>query len=148
MVLKRLLGTSISSLIKQDFNGLLGVESATEHWGLSTFYGLRPIFLFEDNSKDDEGYESVAAFVYLAVPNVNKDNKIYLSEHLAVTDPEQTVCDMVRYKRHEFHLFETLLSAYSGDVDIERLERLAQSYGILDRMHQLYQEALETEGEG
>lgn len=55
---------------------------------------------------------------------------------------------MVRYNRHEFHLFETLLSAYDGMVNIERLENLAKQYGILDKMRRLYEEALETEDEG
>ncbi len=142
------LNNSINALKAYDYPGLLGVESATEYWGLSTFYGIKPIFLFQDNSQNNEGYESSIAINLLFVPNVNTTNVVYLSEHLSVTDPEQTVCDMVRYQRHEFHLFETLLNAYEGDVDIERLETLADQYGILERIRTLYQEALLVEGEG
>ena len=80
--------------------------------------------------------------------SVNTKNIVSLSRHLSVTDPEQTVCDMVRYNRHEFHLYETLLNAYEGDVDIERLEQLAKQYDILDKMKQLYEEALTVENEG
>lgn len=83
------------------------------------------------------------------MPNVNTKNIVNLSECLSVTDREQTVCDMVRYNRHEFHLFETVLSAYDdGDVDVDRLEKMADDYGLLDRLHQIYQEALEVEDEG
>lgn len=143
-----LFDNSINALIRYDWNGLLGVESATEYWGLSTFYGVSPIFLFNDNSQDMSGYQSSFGISILAVPHVNKKNVVQLSEHLFVTDKEQTVCDMVRYNRHEFHLFETLLEAYNGLVDIERMESLAKKYGILRRMRSLHKEALLTEGEG
>lgn len=41
-----------------------------------------------------------------------------------------------------------VLNAYDGMVNIKRLEDLAKQYGILDRMRNLYTEALETEDEG
>lgn len=58
-------------------------------------------------------------------------------------------CDMVRYNRHEFHLFETLLSAFDeSKCDKKRLKRPAKGYKIWGRMKKLYKEALKTEGEG
>ena len=119
------LDNSIHALIEYDYSGLLGVEAATSYWGLSTFPYNIPIFLVNDNAMNENGYSVDSALAMLFVPNVNTENIVRLSKHLSVTDPEQTVCDMVRYNRHEFHLFETLLHAYEGDVDRERLEELA-----------------------
>lgn len=131
------------------YGGLLGVETATEYWGLSTFSGFSPILLVNDDSLSFDGYESEFAFTILAVPSVNIENVVAITDRLFVTDLEQTVCDMVRYNRHEFHLYETLLSAFDeSDCDKKRLEKLAREYGIWERMNELYREALETEGEG
>lgn len=138
----------VYSLIQYDYPGIIGVEAAASYWGLSTFNPAIPIFLVNDDNADSTGLFVESALSMLYVPNVNTDNLIQLSEHLRITDPEQTVCDMVRYGRHDFHLFETLLNAYDGDVDIERLERLAEYYNILDKMRELYKSALETEEEG
>lgn len=142
------LDNSIHALIEYDYPGLLGVEAATSYWGLSTFPYDIPIFLVNDNAMGYDGYSVDSALAMLFVPDVNTKNIVSLSRHLSVTDPEQTVCDMVRYNRHEFHLYETLLNAYEGDVDIERLEQLAKQCDILDKMKQLYEEALTVENEG
>lgn len=135
---------SPSALIESDYSGLLGVESATAYWGLSTFSPDISILLLNDDSLSDEGYECESSLCFLAVPKVNDTNVIKLSPHFCVTDREQTICDMIRYKRHEFHLYETILSAYDdNEVDIERLESLAKNYNILDRLKSLYVEACE-----
>ena len=130
----RSLGINIDDLrttIKMDVDGIIGVESATEYWGLSTFYSFRTIMLL-DNKQSENGYEFLGS---LFVPDVNKENIVYLNTHTRVTDKEQTVCDMVRYNRHEFHLYETLLSAFDEEcVDLKRLEKLARGYGIWDKM--------------
>lgn len=143
----RSIKNDIYSLIEYDYNGIIGVEAATAYWGLSTFNPAIPIFLFNDNHAEEQGLFVETTLSTLFVPNVNMDNLIKLSEHLRITDPEQTVCDMIRYKRHEFHLFETLLSAYSGDVNMERLLSLADYYGITAKMQELYEEALAVEEE-
>jgi hypothetical protein len=138
----------VYSLIEYDYDGIIGVEAATSYWGLSTFNPAIPIFLFNDDNAEENGLFVESSLSVLFVPNVNMDNLVELSEHLRITDPEQTVCDMVRYNRHEFHLFETLISAYSGMVNIEKLESLANYYNISDKMQKLYKEALEVEEEG
>ena len=140
---------NLASLRGTSYKGLLGVETATEYWGLSTYSGFSPIFLVNDDSFGEDGYESSFAFTILAVPNVNKDNVVKFSDDLYVTDLEQTVCDMVRYNRHEFHLYETVLSAFDeDDCDKERLEKLARSYVIWEKMLDIYKRACEVEGEG
>lgn len=138
----------IYSLIEYDYNGIIGVEAATAYWGLSTFNPEIPIFLINDKHAKERGFFVETSLSMLFVPNINMSNLIKLSEHLRITDPEQTVCDMVRYQRHEFHLFETLLNAYNKMVDIERMEYIAKQYNILDRIKELYKEALLTEDEG
>lgn len=138
----------VYSLIRYDYNGIIGVEAATAYWGLSTFNPAMPIFLVDDANASQDGLFVESSLSMFFVPNVNMNNLVELSDHLRITDPEQTVCDMVRYNRHEFHLFETLISAYSGMVDIKRLRRLAEQYNIGDEMQKLYEEALEVEEEG
>lgn len=139
----------IYSLIKYDYPGLLGVETATAYWGLSTFNIGMPIFMMNYDALDNNGYIVSCALSTLFVPNVNKKNVVQLSEHLFITDREQTVVDMLRYNRHEFHLYETVLSAYEDpEVNLEKLEELASLYEVAEKLHKVYELALETEGEG
>lgn len=133
---------NVYDLIAWDYPGIIGIESATAYWGLSTYTTSRCIILFNDDELDENGLFVNSSMPMFFAPNINEENVVYLSKNLRVTDKEQTVCDMVRYNRHEFHLFETLISAYDGDVNIERMEMLARQYNILDRMRELYHEAL------
>lgn len=135
-------------MIEWNYPGIIGAESATSYWGLSTYNPSNCIIMINDNHAGDSGILVESSLLFFYAPNTNQENVVYLSENLRVTDKEQTVCDMVRYNRHKFHLFETLLNAYDGMVNIKRLEDLAKQYGILDRMRNLYTEVLETEGEG
>jgi hypothetical protein len=136
----------IASLANSNVSGLLGVETATAYWGLSTFLPEIPIFLIKDNTDGVYFVECTLSTLYSKYVNI--DNVFKLSDTLYITDPEQTVCDMVRFQRHEFHLFETLINAYDGAVDIERLERLAEQYDILQIMREMTEEAYEVEEEG
>ena len=138
------LSYDIPSMVERGTTGLLGVETATGYWGLSTYnHYENPIFLFNDNSQSLDGYQATFIMTQLFVPQVNSKNTIKLSDTLWITDREQTVCDMIRYNRHEFHLFETVLSAYEdGEVDINRMEKIAEQYDILDKLRETYQRAL------
>lgn len=132
----------IYMLIKSNASGIIGVEAATAYWGLSTFPYDIPIFLFNDDTLDNEGHEERFSSIYLFVPNVNMENTVRLSDTLCVTDREQTVCDMVRYNRHEFHLFETVMDALEDKrTDLVKLEKLARQYGIWERINEIYEEA-------
>lgn len=142
------LNTGIYALRDGDYNALIGVETATGYWGLSTFDTDHSIILFNDNDMDESGYEVNLAMSTLFVPNVNTENVVYLSKHLRVTDPEQTVVDMVRYSRHEFHLYETLISAIDDRrVNVERLNTLAKQYGVYEKMYKQLEDALVAEQE-
>lgn len=138
----------VYSLIRYDYEGIIGVEAASSYWGLCTFSPEIPIFLVNDPYVGPQGIFVESTLSMFFVHDVNMNNLVKLSEHLRITDPEQTVCDMVRYKSHEFHLFETLVSAYDGMVNIDRLNELAEYYNITEDMQRLYEEALEVDGEG
>lgn len=125
----------IDNLIKPSLEGILGVECATSYHGLSTFRPDMPILLWEDQSQDNDGEFVRCGLSFLFVPNVNKENIVKLSDTLYVTDKEQTIVDMLRYNRHEFHLYESILSAYWDKmVDIERLERIAKEYNVYNKL--------------
>lgn len=143
------LNTGTFALQQMDYNGIIGVEAAAGYWGLCTFNHIaNTILLFNDNTLTNEGICEGEGFSILFVPNVNYNNTINLSKHLRVTDPEQTVCDMIRYNRHEFHLYETVYEAIEGSVNINRLEQLAKEYNILDRLYSIYKEAEQVIDEG
>lgn len=133
-------GYDLNSLISRDFEGLAGVETASGYWGISSYgYMDNVILLFQNNDRDNNGHMVEYHVNLLSVPNVNHKNIVKITEHFHVTDPEQTVCDMVRYNRHEFHLYETVMNAYeTGIVDVDRMEKLAEQYGILDRLREIY----------
>jgi hypothetical protein len=143
------LNTSINSLISTDYNGIIGVESATAWWGFSTFNPDISILLFNDSKAPKDGIEYNLGMSILFVPDVNKDNLVNLSHHLRITDREQTVCDMIRYNRHEFHLYETVLSAFDDEsIDFDKLLRLAEYYNIKDKLYNIHELALACEDEG
>jgi hypothetical protein len=125
--------------------GLIGVETATEYWCLSTYESHTAILLYDNHKSLEESKEYYFDLGYLFVPDVNTVNTVKLAKGLYITDREQTVCDMIRYKRHEFHLYEAVMSAYEdGEVDMDRLKKLAKSYGILDEMDKIYEKAVEA----
>lgn len=143
------LNNGLYTLINSDYNAIIGVETASGYWGLSTFSPDYAIMLFNDNNKNSDGYfiDNVGTHI-LFVPDVNLENIVNLSEHLRITDLEQTVVDMVRYNRHEFHLYETLISAIDDKMaDLDRLEKLARQYNVWDKMQELLKEALIAEEE-
>lgn len=147
-ILGEVLDNSIEALKEYDYNALIGLESATEYWGLSTFYTVKPTILFNDDNVDNNGIDVELSLVTIFVPNVNTKNIVHLSEHLRITDPEQTVVDMVRYNRHEFHLYETLISAIDNEqVNIDRLNELAKQYGVYEKMYKQLEDALIAEQE-
>lgn len=144
--LGKALKNDVYSLIEYDYPGLIGVETATSYWGLSTFNPSIPIFLVNDNSLENDGYFCRYALSFLFVPNVNTENIIKLSNNLSITDREQTIIDMLRYNRHEFHLYETVLCAYDDkEVNIQRLESLAKQYNIFDKLQEVYSKAQSEE---
>lgn len=142
------INNDVNELIEWNYPGVIGIESASSYWGLSTYNPSNCIIMINDNSAGDSGILVESSLPFFYAPNINQENVVYLSENLRITNKEQTVCDMVRYKRHEFHLFETLLSAYDGMVDIERMENIAREYNILNNMRDLYNQARLTEDEG
>ena len=142
------LNTGFNALAKCDFDGIIGVEAATSYWGLSTFSPDYTILMYNNDELDNDGYEVDCGISTLFVPQLNTENVVHLSEHLRVTDLEQTVVDMVRYNRHEFHLYETLISAIDeGMADIDRLNSLAKQYNVYDKMYKQLNDALEAEQE-
>lgn len=143
------LDNSIPALIRADYPAILGLECATSYWGLSTFPPNIPITMFPLPGADPEGEFQHGGISMFFIPYEDKLSLVNITEHLQVTDREQTICDMIRFHRHEFHLYETVLSAYDDpDVDVKRLECMAEGYGILEELHRLYDLALETVDEG
>ena len=138
---------SINALIERGQTGrigILGVECASAWWNLCSFSPDIAIFMIDDKTAPSDGIFYGSTFCMYFVPNVNFTNTVELAPNVIVTDKEQTVVDMVRYQRQEFHLYETVMSAYEGEVDIERMESIAESYGVLDRLREINELAIEA----
>lgn len=144
-----MIDTRIINLVRMNQDSLVGLESATGYWGLSTYCSTMPHYLYKLDIEN--GYKEVdlPTAVYLFSSSVNLENVVYLSEKFRITDMEQTICDMIRFDRQEFHLFETVISAFEDSrVNKERLNTLAEEYGIRDRLNKIYIEAIRYEDEG
>lgn len=116
--------------------GTLGVEWAAGYWGLCSYNTDMPIFLIKDAKANNLFIDNQIS--YLFDSKINNDNVSSLSDTLYVTSPEQTVCDMIRYKRHDFHLYETIdSSTWTGIVDSTKLNKLLESYGLTETYNEL-----------
>ena len=91
------INNDVYDLIKWDYPGIIGIESATSYWGLSTYNPSNYIIMINDNNVEDSGLLIESSLPFFYTPNVNQENVVYLSKNLRVTDKEQTVCDMVRF---------------------------------------------------
>ena len=137
---------TIQDMIDADKRGLLGLECASAYWGMSTFRWDMPIFLIKSDC--EEPIDVPAQISFFFANDICFDNSVKLSDKLSIIDREQTVCDMIRYDRQEFHLYETILSAFEDDeVDIDKLNRLAKKFGIYDRLYKLKELAEEDADE-
>lgn len=107
----------IDYLKRTKTKSVICLEAASAYWGMCSYSPDIPILLMPSDS----------------------------GNRVKVTDRERTVCDMIRYNRHEFHLYETVMSAFEdGEVDMEKLIKLARKYNIEEKLYETYNKALEA----
>lgn len=69
-----------------------------------------------------------------------------IADGLYVTRPERTICDLIKYKRHEFFILEALDEIYNFEttpecVDLQLLDKLVDEYGIRAEFDKLRQDS-------
>lgn len=124
---------------REDFNGaVMCAQAAAAYWSLSTYcWQDFPIFFY----KSAYHIEYVSGPLrFLGVPDgVPTTHLEPLMGGLLVTDKWQTICDLARYDCDLFHSQEAIANFYCyEDADsVNRLEEMAASYGLCDKLHQL-----------
>jgi len=85
-----------------------------------------------------------SAISYFFVETVDYSETIFIDNGVYVTSPERTICDMILYDRHEYHLLEAIDDVYNTNqqvVNIEKLESMVDAYGIRERFDELKAES-------
>jgi hypothetical protein len=137
----------IDGIKEYQLKGVLGIEWAAGYWGLATFSTTNPIFICEFPLMNDDYYYVHGAVSDMYVKKYEPLGLVDLKDGLYVTDKEQTVCDMLRYDRHEFHLYEVMVSVDEGLVDRDKLNHMLRYYGLEEKFNQVMQDALQAEDE-
>jgi len=95
-------------------------------------------------SKTMAGNFISSAISYFFVETVDYSETIFIDNGVYVTSPERTICDMILYDRHEYHLLEAIDDVYNTNqqvVNIEKLESMVDAYGIRERFDELKAES-------
>lgn len=133
------------------YTNQLCLDAALGYWGLSSFDWVENLVIFKEAPNlvgdiwDDE-------FRTVFVKNLDETECTRINEYFTVTNPERTICDMITYEQHEFHLCEALDMVYNWHdksiVNIEKLEQMAKQRGIYEELQRLKIVAAEQAEEG
>lgn len=132
---------SINDIRETTKRAVIGLEAASAYWGMCTFSNDMQILLIPSLC-GDMYFDGQLGFMFME--DFSTDYTVDLGGGLLITSRERTVCDMIKYKRHEFHLYETVLSAFEdGETDIELMKKIAESYGVIEELYEIYDNAIE-----
>lgn len=132
----------IDYLKRTKTKSVICLEAASAYWGMCSYSPDIPILLMPSDS-GNSFIEMQISMMF--VTDFSLDNTVDIGDGVKVTDRERTVCDMIRYNRHEFHLYETVMSAFEdGEADMEKLIKLARKYNIEEKLYETYKKALEA----
>lgn len=127
--------------LDNNIEGILCLDFALGYHGLSTFnhYDF-PIYFTSNTEVNKESNIS-----YQVVEEVDFSHCTELKRGIYVTNPERTICDMIKYDMHEFHLLEAIDRVYNWEgkcgVDKYLLSKLVDEYGIRERFEVLKEES-------
>jgi len=142
--------TTFNECLKRNIKGILCLDFALGYHGLSTFSYMEFPCYFMALPNTTEKYIS-SNISYQLVSKLDMRNIIKIKDGIFVTNPERTLCDMIKYDRHEYHLLEALDAVYQDDVDsVDKslLESLVDEYNIRERFEELKEESKHIWEEG
>lgn len=136
---------TITDCIQQGFKGVICFESALGYFGLTSFDAeTNPIFFVKGTTDIGKFVPSLVSF--MIVDKVDYSYTKEIAKGLFVTRPERTICDLIKYKRHEFFILEALDEIYNFEstpecVDLQLLDKLVDEYGIRAEFDKLRQDS-------
>lgn len=136
---------TITDCIQQGFKGVICFEAALGYFGITSFDAeTNPMFFVE--GKDNVGKFISSLFSFMIVDKVDMSYVKEIADGLYVTRPERTVCDLIKYDRHEFFILEALDEIYNFEsapdcIDLQLLDKLVDEYGIRAEFDKLRQDS-------
>lgn len=132
---------TLTDCIDLKIRGLLCFECALGYCGLSSFnFELNPMFFVQSSTDNNVFLDAVYGCFLVNFIDMSYTKEI--ADGLYVTRPERTICDLIKYNRHEFFILEALDEIYNYEkapdyVDLQLLDKLVDEYGIRDKFEQL-----------
>lgn len=128
---------TIDDLIRIGKREVLCLECAASYHGLSTFSGYDTLKLLVETSEKRYHYKRIFKGVpsFYGIDKIDYSHCKKISDTVYVTDVPLTICQMIQFDCHEFHMFEAIDDLYSYYPDwVVETEALAKSFGILDKL--------------
>lgn len=136
---------TLTDCIDLKMKGLLCLECALGYCGLSSFnFELNPMFFVQSSTDNNVFLDAV--FGCFLVNSIDMSYTKEIADGLFVTRPERTICDLIKYNRHEFFILEALDEIYNYEktpdyVDLQLLDKLVDEYGIRAEFDKLRQDS-------
>lgn len=113
-----------------DIEGVLGCEYATGKHALSTYPPTTLILLSTSRVKIQNSK------VLETIPVVEEDYSYCTSitKKLFITNPERTICDMIRFNREERFLYESLERYLRRNSNLSNLYSVADHYLLRNKL--------------
>lgn len=126
-----------ADLVKENRKSVLCLECASGYHGISTFSYYENLMLLEETKDKSKVYkkENDGSIKHCWVDKIDYSHCINITGDIYVTDIPLTVCQMILFDCHEFHMYEAIDGLYTYHKDIvEETERMAKDFGILDKL--------------
>ena len=144
---------TIDNLTQIGKREVLCLECAASYHGLSTFSGYDSLKILVGINSKEYQYKRILKgnISFYGIDKIDYSHCIPISETVYVTDIPLTICQMIQFDCHEFHMFEAIddLYTFHGDL-VKETEELAKSFGILDKLlkyRELAEQAYEEDNE-
>lgn len=144
---------TIYNLIKSKQKAVLCLECASGYHGISTFSYEDNLMILVETDDIESMYKCFGRdnISFYGIDKIDYSHCIPISETVYVTDIPLTICQMIQFDCHEFHMFEAIddLYTFHGDL-VKETEELAKSFGILDKLlkyRELAEQAYEEDNE-
>ncbi len=142
---------TIDNYGKLSKDNVLCLDCALGYWGLSTFNWRENLIVYA--AVPQWANTMFHTFIdFWCVDKIDKTDCTIINDNFMVTNPERTICEMIKYDQHTFHLYEAIDYAYNwpGDdtVNVEKLERMAKEQSIFSRLMEMKEEATEAAMDG
>lgn len=144
---------SIDNLMQIGKKEVLCLECAAYHHGLTSFSGYDALKILVETNNKEYMYKRIIKdnISFYGIDKIDYSHCIPISETVYVTDIPLTICQMIQFDCHEFHMFEAIDDLYTFHSNlVNETEELAKNFGILDKLlkyKELAEQAYEEDNE-